>query len=339
MKLTAISVRNFKSLVEVEVRLHPEVTVLVGPNAVGKSNFVDALRFMRDAATAGLQDAIARRDGMARIRHQESGPHISVELRAAMAHPDRLGRQESNYFEVKSTGASNDNPLAFAEFESPERLLHDIRNWKFSALNAQTLRTLSTQDADEPLSEDGSNWASVIRKAKRSAKGRHMLERITEMMQVVVPDFQSVSVITAGSYLVPQFKFGSDKANTRTFDPVPLSDGTLRIFGILLSLYQLPTPPLVVIEEPEQTVHPGVLTMLAEAFKEVSEEVQIVVTTHSPQLIEHFEPEQIRVVTMVDGSTQISPIKRSQREAVQRGLMTLGEFMSAEGLQPESESA
>ncbi len=75
--------------------------------------------------------------------------------------------------------------------------------------------------------------------------------------------------------------------------------------------------------------------MLAEAFKEVAELTQVVVTTHSPQLIEHFEPDNIRIVTMQDGVTHIAPIKESQREAVQRGLMTLGEFMAAEGLQPE----
>jgi predicted ATPase len=163
-----------------------------------------------------------------------------------------------------------------------------------------------------------------------------MLERINEMMRVVLPDFLDVTITTAGSYLVPTFRFQAQGQTKREFDPVQLSDGTLRIFGILLSLYQSPTPSLMVIEEPEQTVHPGVLSMLAEAFKEVSEVTQIIVTTHSPQLVEHFDPEHIRVVTMTDGVTRISPIKASQREAVQRGLMTLGEFMAAEGLQPET---
>lgn len=336
MKLTHVSIRHFKSLSEVDVELHPRVTVLVGPNAVGKSNFVDALRFLRDAATSSLQDAIARRDGISRIRPQNMSIYAPIKLRAAMAHPAGAANSDLNYFEVVTTGSNNDNPLAFAELESSEKLIHNIQNWKFSALDVHTLRTLSAQDTDEPLREDGSNWASVIRAARRSSKGRQMLERITEMMQVVLPDFQGVSVISAGSYLVPQFKFGKDKSSTRIFDPVQLSDGTLRIFGILLSLYQSPTPSLMVIEEPEQTVHPGVLSMLAEAFKEVSEVTQIIVTTHSPQLVEHFDPEHIRVVTMTDGVTRISPIKASQREAVQRGLMTLGEFMAAEGLQPEA---
>lgn len=336
MKLANISIRHFKSLSAVQVQLHPRVTILVGPNATGKSNFVDALRFVRDAAASSLQEAIARRDGMARIRPQNIGAHTPIELRATMADSEGAASNGLNYFEVVTTGSTSDASLAFAEFESSERLIQDIQTWKFSALEVRTLRTLSAQDTDTPLREDGSNWAAVIQRAKRSGKGRQMLERISEMMRVVLPDFQNVSVISAGSYLVPQFNFGKEKNRAQVFDPVQLSDGTLRIFGILLSLYQSPAPSLMVIEEPEQTVHPGVLSMLAEAFKEVSEVTQIIVTTHSPQLVEHFAPEHIRVVTMADGVTQISPIKASQREAVQRGLMTLGEFMAAEGLQPET---
>lgn len=330
MKLTDVSVRHYKSLSDVRVQMHPQVTVLVGPNAVGKSNFVDALRFLRDTAKDGLDRAIASRDGLARIRPQSSGAQALTEVRAGFADPEAFTDSGSNFFEAHSDG------FVFSVSGSSENILNYVRAWEFSALNVQTLRTLSTQDTNAPLREDGSNWASVIRSAKRSPKGRQMLERITEMMQFVLPDFQGVTTISAGSYLVPQFKFGLGDKVSRTFDPVQLSDGTLRIFGILLSLYQNPPPTLIVVEEPELSVHPGVLAMLADAFKEVSEITQVIVTTHSPQLIDHFEPENIRIVTMTDGATQIGPIKRAQQEAVREGLMGLGEFMAAEGLQPET---
>lgn len=335
MKLTGISIRNFKSLSTVDVQLHPKVTVIVGPNAVGKSNFVDALRFLRDSAKGSIEDAIARRDGMARIRPHDANDESVLKLRAHMAHSDQR-RDQDIYFEVETTGAASDVAVSFSEHGDPGEPWSAIRTWKFSALDVQTLRNLSTQDTDEPLRDDGSNWASVIRTASRSTQGLRMLERVTEMMQVVLPEFQNVVVLKAGSYLVPNFYFEGKDHSVSCFDPVQLSDGTLRIFGILLSLYQTPAPSLIVIEEPELFVHPGVLTMLAEAFQEVSETTQIIVTTHSPQLIEHFAPEQIRIVTMAEGATYIAPIKKTQREAVQQGLMSLGEFMAAEGLQPEA---
>lgn len=399
MKLVRAQIHHYKSLSEVAVDLHPEVTVLVGPNAAGKSNFVDALRFLRDAARDGLDHAAVSRGGIARIRQVSNGRPFNIGLsidaiQRLDGFPDqpcnylldigslsggnyRVEREEAHVSDIypyhdddgkpqeglMADGFSRDKGGHVVEdgsvsrkgfvLEEHDRLalgilvgdlafrglgetLHNyIRAWKFSALYPNTLRQLNTPDTDAELRDDASNWASVIRAAKRTSKGKRMLERVYEMMQVVAPNFLDVSVSTAGSYLVPHFRFGDNEKNARSFDPVQLSDGTLRIFGILLSLYQLPAPPLIVIEEPEQTVHPGVLAMLAEAFKEVSEVTQVLVTTHSPQLIEHFAPDHIRIVTMQDGVTNIAPIKASQREAVQRGLMTLGEFMAAEGLQPE----
>nr|WP_315465701.1 AAA family ATPase [uncultured Rhodoferax sp.] len=398
MKLTNAQIRHYKSLADIHVSLHPNVTVVVGPNAVGKSNFVDALRFLRDAAKDDLDHAIVSRGGLTRIRQNSagrpfnvglsiealqtfdentaqnaaysleiasaSGGNYRVESEDATCYQEMTYRQANGQYSVglQPSGFTRDKAGNFSEkgvspptshhFGDVEQLalgrpagdlefhrlgadLHAyIRGWKFSALYPITLRQLTTPDTDASLREDGSNWASVIRAAKRTTKGRRTLERINEMMQVVLPDFLEVTVSTVGSYLVPKFRFGPSATDYREFDPVQLSDGTLRIFGILLSLYQSPAPTLMIVEEPEQTVHPGVLSMLAEAFKEVSEVTQVIVTTHSPQLIDHFDPENIRVVTMNGGLTNIAPIKRSQHEAVKLGLMSLGEFMAAEGLQP-----
>lgn len=154
-------------------------------------------------------------------------------------------------------------------------------------------------------------------------------------MKGVIPAFQDVAVTTVGSYLVPRFKFSLGAHDTVEFDPVQLSDGTLRVFGILLALYQVPPPKLLVIEEPEQTVHPGVLGVLVDAFREAAESTQIIVTTHSPHFIDHFEPEQVRVVTLQNGTTTVSRVKKTQLEAVKRRLMSMQDFMLAEGLLPE----
>lgn len=336
MKLRNLQLRHFKSLANVELNLHPQVTVLVGPNAVGKSNLVDALRFLRDAAKTSLEAAVDIREGMARIRQHGFSSDTAVELTAYLTNAAEAKGEDLNIFQAIATGSSDGNLLAFSDVDTEDQVLSHVRNWKFSVLHSETLRQLHVADEGKiNLKDDASNWASVVRAAKRTTKGKHMLERVNEMMRVVLPDFQNVSISAAGSYLVPLFKFGTEEGKTRSFDPVQLSDGTLRIFGILLSLYQNPSPTLIVIEEPELTVHPGVLAMMAEAFKEVSETTQIVLTTHSPQLVEHFAPENIRVVTMSKGKTHIAPIKRAQREAVEEMLMGLGEFMAAEGLQPE----
>lgn len=404
MKLNSYTVRHYKSLSEVKVDFHPNVTLIVGPNSVGKSNFVDAMRFLRDAAKDGLDHATLSRGGITRIRQQTQGGgrpfNLGFEVRTTQAFKElpqepcyyilevtslkggeyKIEREDAECFEEvfheqddngtyeahlltdgfsrardgslykrgyinaeKFTFKENDRlalgalvgELSFSGLAQP--LQEFFKDWRFTTLYPTILRELKTPDSETSLREDGSNWASVLRAARKTPKGRQNIDRINEMMRLVLPDFLDVSVTAAGSYLVPKFRFGkADSEGQREFDPVQLSDGTLRIYGILLSLYQLPPPRLLVIEEPEQTVHPGVLAMLAEAFKEVSEETQIVITSHSPQLVDHFDPDNIRVVTMKNGVTTISPIKKTQREAVRKGLIGLGEFMAAEGLQPDA---
>ena len=92
---------------------------------------------------------------------------------------------------------------------------------------------------------------------------------------------------------------------------------------------------MLIIEEPEQTIHAGVLPALADAFKEASLRTQIVITTHSPQLVDQFDPSNIRVAWSHNGLTRISSLKNSQAASVRDHLMSLQEYMTAEGLEPE----
>ena len=210
-----------------------------------------------------------------------------------------------------------------------------VRDWRYSEIYPNRLREPNSPDKDKVLSEDGRNWASVIKTLRRTVRGKDALDRVFEAMKIVVPSFEDVAVSTVGSYLVPRFKFSMGAHDKVEFDAVQLSDGTLRIFGILLALYQSPAPKLLVIEEPEQAVHPGVLGVLADAFREAAESTQIIVTTHSPHFIDHFQPEQVRVVTLDAGLTKVSRVKQTQLEAVKRKLMSMQDFMLAEGLLPE----
>jgi predicted ATPase len=212
------------------------------------------------------------------------------------------------------------------------------RGWHFCSLYPNTLRRLSPPTKEDRLAEDGSNWASVVRAMKRTKAGRQSLERIAEVMRIAVDGYVDINVETAGSYLVPRITLSGHRGGAekqQRFDPIQLSDGTLRVFGILLALYQTPAPELLIIEEPEQTIPPGVLPALAEACKEAAQRTQIVITTHSPHLVDQFAPEDIRIAWLKDGLTHVSQIKSTQLESVKRRLMSLQEYMLAEGLQPE----
>ena len=317
MKLSSARIRHYKSLDDVSIDFSEKITVLVGPNAVGKSNIVDSLRFIRDAIASDLEHAVSSRGGMSRVRqYSKTRPFkVSLQLTFSQDSPDEGTKQAEYEFSIESLTASNytvDHERAMHfEFDRGNRpsrseftrdrsgaasnqrsdrairvasdqlalnyrvamggagwpLEKFMRDWRFSSIYPNRLREPSTPDKDSVLAEDGRNWASVIKALRRTPRGRQALERISEAMRAVVPTFEEVSVASVGSYLVPHFKFGLKGSDKVVFDPVQLSDGTLRIFGILLAIYQTPAPRLLVIEEPEQTVHPGVLGVLAEAFR------------------------------------------------------------------------
>ncbi len=116
------------------------------------------------------------------------------------------------------------------------------------------------------------------------------------------------------------------------FDAAQESDGTLRVAGILTALLQSETLPVVGIEEPELTVHPGALSLVCDFIKQTAHGNQVILTTHSPELLDYLDTDQVRVVKRRGGETTVGPLDDTQREMVRDHLLTLGEVMRTEGL-------
>jgi len=398
MYLKSLKVQHYKSLDDVSVDFAEDVTIVVGPNGVGKSNFVDVLRFLRDAVADDLEHAVTKREGIQRLlQTYKTKPYkigiqcewlptqsnamlqsatYGLQLKSisnreyvvanevAVISQDELGinfiskgwslnRHANGTAQVIDQSLASLHPpvhisveldaLALGarySFDGPrqagEPIANHIAGWNYCTIYPNTLKKPALPDRDSKLMESGDNWASVIKALKRSPKGREALERIYDAMRAVLPTFEEVSIQTVGSYLVPLFKFRVEgESSLASFDPIQLSDGTLRLFGILLAAYQLPRPKLLVIEEPEQTIYPAALAVLADVFKEIGRSTQVLITTHSPHLVQCFEPSQIRVAAMHNGMTHIRPIHPHQIEAVNEGLLSLEEFMTTEGLRPD----
>jgi predicted ATPase len=210
-----------------------------------------------------------------------------------------------------------------------------IKNIQFSSVYPNILRLPTPPDTDPVLKENGANWSSILRSLRNTTDGKQVLEQIIEMMQVVMPQLEDITTQAVGGFIHPFFKVKEENGDIHSFVSSQISDGTLRILGILLALYQTPHPSLMVIEEPEQTINPAQLALLVDAFRESSERTQLLITSHSPQLVDFFDPEDIRVVTMQAGNTCVAPIRANQQKAVKEYLFSLGQFMSAEGLLPE----
>ena len=113
------------------------------------------------------------------------------------------------------------------------------------------------------------------------------------------------------------------------------SDGTLLVLAYLSILY-LPQPPrLLLIEEPENGIHPKRLRDILEILRSLVHEqshTQVVLTTHSPYVLDLFKPEEVTLCTKLD-TGEIKTTRMSDSPAVlqQLGVFTLGEIWTSEG--------
>lgn len=395
--LKSLHVQHYKSLADVRVDFAP-ITVLVGTNGTGKSNVVDALRFVRDAMTHDLDHAISGRGGLEIIRQYSPTRPYTVSIKVDFEYPleqrekkypasyafklvglggnYRVESEEASWYEeMHEMGADGDffstgihavsfrrdrqgkvyvngveeshsktheDRLAIRRYAGPDAFFSQgaissrLGSMRFADIYPNIMREPSRPDTDKMLKESCVNWASVLKTMRQTRGGETRLRRIMEFMRQIMPSLDHVSVKQVSGYVVPQFLVkDSPKEKSHFFDPVQLSDGTLRMFGMLLALYQMPPPRFLAMEEPEQTIHPGVLGLLVEAFREVSKRTQLLLTTHSPYMLDNFDPTEIRVVSMEEGETRLSPIRKSQVATVKQGLMSISEIMALDGLRPE----
>ena len=98
------------------------------------------------------------------------------------------------------------------------------------------------------------------------------------------------------------------------FDASSLSDGTLRFIALASLFLQPPVyrPSVILVDEPELGMHPYAITLLASLMKQASTETQVVVSTQSSLLLDHFEPEGILVAERVNGATEFTRLDASQ---------------------------
>ena len=113
------------------------------------------------------------------------------------------------------------------------------------------------------------------------------------------------------------------------------SGGFRRFLAHLLAIYQQPPKQVVMFEEPENGIFPGALTMLSDVMRVANEKLgtQFILTTHSPQLLDTFSADSIRVVEISDKGTKIGPLEARQLSAIKENMLSPSELLTV--MQPE----
>ena len=215
------------------------------------------------------------------------------------------------------------------DFTNLRKMLGDFESY---AIFPNTLRNPQNQSNEPYLESHGNNLTSILKQMRRK-KRTEAISEIVNSLKLIIPGLDNINVQSVAGYLTPQFRIGKQNNNkTHTFNVNQMSDGTLRILGLLVALYQEPKPYTIALEEPELTVHPGAFQLITDSIGEVSQSTQILVTTHSPEFLDYFRPEQIVAVELENGITKAGKLNKSQLNAARDRLFTLGELMSIEGI-------
>jgi len=375
-----VVLRNFKSFEVCDVALDP-ITVLVGRNGAGKSNFLDALAFTKDAVEKSLDYAVRERGGIDSVRrrsklHRPRDPHVELKIAVpggSVVFGYYLGAAKDAYIVkreqcvVRTSRVDCQYIVEKGQFVKwtireqprpgdlePDRLVlpslsgvpelrpaYDaIGSMAFHNLNPDAMKKPARPDTLQLLSSDGHNIPSVIDRLSERELAR-VIEYINSITGYEATDLKRKSL---GAFETIQIEQKIESAGKPwTFDAASISDGTLRAIGILASALGARsgngkgrTPRLVAIEEPENAIHPAAAAILMDALVEASEDAQILLTTHSPDLLdaESLDAKSIRVVIYEDGVSRIAPIHPAKLSLI-RDHLTAGELLRLDQLPPD----
>lgn len=376
-----VKLRNFKSIAECDVELG-RLTLMVGRNGAGKSNFLDALRFVADALQRPLKFAIRFRGDAGTIQRRCVGCPADVEMSLELQLDERrieysfvLGSRSTRdlfvrsesfrafdvdgevecFFEVSdgelvrtsaqgspaitSEGLSLPLMAGMDEFQDAYWALYSITCYNVLPVGLRGIQPVG--DASS-LRSDGSNAASVLHRMQVEFPER--FSRVAEYLRAILPDLVSLNVATLGvppGAVAEMVEFEQQQSNgseNLRFAAGSMSDGTLRALGILVAALQPQSPVLPVrfvgIEEPETALHPAAAGVLLDALRDASEERQVLVTTHSADLLDRFDPDHdtLLVVVSDQGATEIGPADPASVNVIRKHLYTPGDLLRMDQL-------
>ncbi len=288
--------QNFRCLRDVELTLEP-LTVLVGPNSSGKTTALKGLTPLQLSVSEAWQRdeslwisiVCTYDDRRPWERHSNKPPSPpNLELLAPVA---------------QQTGVTRAEAMRVFLRESPQPHKAQSLALDLDALRSENVLALATE-----LNETGSNLTNVF-----TTLPRRQQEAVAQELCRLVPMFSDVDSrpTSNGKH---QLLFQDRWKSELWFTPDQVSDGTLLLLAFIVLQYQNPVPDLITIEEPERALHPYLLDELLQMLRKMStgemgrKPVQVVLATHSAELLEYVRPEEVRFLTRSreDGSVQVN---------------------------------
>ncbi|MCW3050967.1 MAG: chromosome segregation protein [Chthonomonadales bacterium] len=331
-KLRHVTVEGFRSIKKLYVELS-DLTVLIGANGSGKSNFISFFQMLNFIVSGSMQLYIARKGGGSSILHYgpQQTPVLHAELQfddvdgssyrfdLEFGAPDTLffASEEASYhtpgfphgnvtnygtghLETKLISRSVEGSKAQGGTKTPKLFIKRLSEFQIyhfhDTSDDAAMRTSQDVSRNRQLLSTGGNLAAFLYML-RETKPQHYA-RILSTVRLAVP-YLSEFVLEPDRLNSGRIQLRwRDRNPEREFGAHQLSDGSLRAIALITALLQPEEmmPGLIMIDEPELGLHPSAVGLIGSLIKAASSQSQVIVATQSPRLISEFDPEDIVVV-------------------------------------------
>ena len=343
-RIERLRLRGFRSLADVELCPIAGANVLIGANGSGKSNFVHFFNMLSwmlksrrlvefvsreggaDDQLYGGNDITPRLDAEITIRTTTGRNQYRFSL--MYAHPDQLlfsdeaFRYSSDDFETEaqwshlggghrealivSAGQENHGRSATSR-QTARTVTHLLRNcaaYQFHNTGS-TSNFKKTWDAEDHayMRTDGGNLAAILYRLEYEDLDRY--ELICRHIRRVLPGFDCFQIEERHGKVALRWR---SRLLDKTYGAHLTSDGSLRFFA-LATLLNLPgemLPGVLVLDEPELGLHPKAIVLVAAMIRAMAGARQIIVATQSPLLVDAFDLNEVFVLELRDGRTEIT---------------------------------
>jgi predicted ATPase len=339
-RLTGVSIRGFRRLEEIRhLELRP-LNVLIGPNGAGKSTLLEVLRLMACSTRRELMSVVGEAGGLsslltrgraekldlrvewsgevARLEYgfslvQEGyGYRIRDERLGAPGAPDSILNahrlpaarrpltRDARHSETALSSIPQDNREAREFADGLSRMSH----YAARDLDLSTRGAVRSPQPVRPTLLPGRGGEDLV-SCLYSMRETHpdSFEKVCDGLRAAFPSFERLDFppVAAGT-LAFTWK---EREFDRPMYAGELSDGTLRFLWLATLLGSPELTSLALIDEPEVSLHPGSLRVLADLLREAAMQAQVVVATHSEALVRFLEPREILVVDMENGQPSL----------------------------------
>lgn len=344
-----IQIENFKSFGKVDLEPHSKVNLLIGPNSSGKSNFLEALQLgqKKPATLEFLQENFLKLSDKVNRIQSNSGFEIKLEFMPVSGVFDLLKfsyESESLLVELKNSKGFAQSTYNFEKYKDPvrhfsglgheEELELDSRRFFGGIQKSGIVKYVPNVDKMRAgvvllpnfkrISSDLSDIALLINHLNQNYRST-FYQKLLEDLKNITGEFDLITTPPSQNPGEIEMRFFAGDVG---FSPWEVSDGILLFTAILAILHQPNPPKVILLEEPENGIHPRRIIEIYRLITKLAEEkeVQFFITTHSPILLNQFSesPECVWVFDKVDGISQIKNLKKDILDPRTQQLIEMG---------------